>query len=134
MGVFCAFVPVPFQMVIAAMLAIWLRLNILIAVPMVWISNPLTIPPLFYFCYLVGARLLNIEASVLHFELSYGWLSERLAEIWQPFLLGCFVVGGVLALVSFLLVRTLWRMHIISYVKERAQRIHNRRRARREAK
>ena len=48
--------------------------------------------------------------------------------IWQPFLLGCFVVGAAAALASFVLTRILWRLHIISHIRDRAQRLHNRRR------
>jgi uncharacterized protein (DUF2062 family) len=124
-GMFCAFIPVPFQMVIAALLAILLRVNILVAVPIVWISNPVTMPPMFFFCYLLGAKMLGIEPGHFHFELSFEWLTSGLLHIWQPFLLGCFTVGLVLAVLSYLLVRILWRMHIISHIKERARRLHN---------
>ena len=128
LGIFCAFVPVPFQMVIAAIAAIWLRVNILIAVPTVWLSNPVTMPPMFYFCYLVGVVLLGEKPDHFTFELSTQWLLHELTQIWQPFLLGCFVVGSITALASFVLIRVLWRLHIISHIKDRAQRLHNRRR------
>ncbi len=128
LGVFCAFIPVPFQMLIAAMGAILLRVNILIAVPMVWLSNPLTMPPLFFFCYLVGVELLGLEPTRFRFELSFDWLLSELLVIWQPFLLGCFVVGAVSALAAYVLTRILWRLHIISHIRDRAQRLHNRRR------
>ena len=128
LGIFCAFIPVPFQMVIAAVGAIWLRVNILIAVPTVWISNPVTMPPMFYFCYLVGAEIMQIPPEPFEFELSFAWLLSELAEIWQPFLLGCLIVGSVLALAAFILVRVLWHLHILAHIKERAERLHNRRR------
>ena len=130
LGMFCAFIPVPFQMVIAALTAVWLRVNILVAVPTVWISNPITIPPMFYFCYVVGTVILGQEAAHFQFELSFEWLMMELALIWQPFLLGCLVVGSIAALTSFLLIRLLWRLHIVSHIKERAQRLQNRRRRR----
>ena len=132
LGVFCAFIPVPFQMVIAAAGAIWLRVNILVAVPTVWISNPVTLGPMFYFCYLVGVEMLQLEPTPFVFELSFDWLLSELAEIWQPFLLGCFMVGSVLSLASFLLIRVLWHLHILNHIKERAARLHNRRRQRKE--
>ena len=127
-GMFCAFIPVPFQMLIAAIFAIWLRANILVAVPTVWISNPLTLGPMFYFCYLLGAEMLGQEAGGFDFELSFDWLINGLAAIWQPFLLGCFTVGVIAALLAFVLVRVLWHLHIISHIKARARRLHNRHR------
>ena len=129
-GIFCAFIPVPFQMLLAAVAAILLRVNILVAVPMVWISNPVTMVPLFYFCYLVGVEMLGIEPGRFEFQLSFGWLFEELAAIWQPFLLGCFAVGAITALGSFVLVRVLWHLHFLSRIKERAQRLKIRRRSR----
>ena len=128
LGVFCAFIPVPFQMVIAAIGAIWLRVNILIAVPVVWISNPITMPPMFYFCYLVGVEILDIPPRGFDFELSFDWLLNGLAAIWEPFLLGCLVVGTVAAVSSYLLMRILWHLHILSHIRERAARLHNRQR------
>ena len=128
LGMFCAFIPVPFQMVIAAAGAIWIRVNVLVAVPMVWVSNPFTMGPLYYFCYRVGANLLRLEPNKFHFELSFDWLLTELARIWEPFLLGCFVVGAVSALISYLIVRILWHLHILAHIKERAERLHNRRR------
>ena len=128
LGVFCAFIPVPFQMLIVAFFAVWIRVNILVAVPMVWISNPFAMVPMFYFCYLVGVELLGLEQGRFDFQLSFQWLLDELSAVWQPFLLGCFMVGGVVALLCFILIRILWHLHIVSYVKERAQRLHNRRR------
>ena len=128
LGVFCAFIPVPFQMVIAAVGAIWLRVNILVAVPIVWITNPFTMGPLYYFCYLVGAKMLGRNPKRFDIELSFDWLLGGLLDIWQSFLLGCFTVGSICALASFVLLRILWRLHIISHIKDRAQRLHNLRR------
>ncbi|HEY5740494.1 MAG TPA: DUF2062 domain-containing protein [Gammaproteobacteria bacterium] len=127
LGMFCAFIPVPFQMVIAAAAAIWARVNLLVAVPMVWISNPFTMGPLYYFCYRVGARMLGVEPQKFHFELSFEWLMTGLARVWEPFLLGCFAVGAISALVAFVAVRILWHLHILAHIKERTRRLHNRR-------
>ena len=133
LGIFCAFIPVPFQMLLAAVGAIWLRVNILVAVPVVWISNPLTMGPMFYFCYLLGAKMLGIEPGGFDFELSFDWLVNGLAAIWQPFLLGCFTVGAITAAACFVLVRVLWHLHILSHIKARARRLHNRHRHQRVA-
>ena len=128
-GIFCAFIPVPFQMLIAAAAAVWIRVNILIAVPMVWASNPVTMGPLYYFCYLVGAKVLGVEPAHFEFELSFNWLLSELSAIWQPFLLGCLIVGLISALASFVLVRVLWHLHILNHIKARAERLHNRQRS-----
>jgi hypothetical protein len=123
LGLFCAFIPLPIQMVLAAIGAIWFRVNILIAVPVVWITNPVTIPPMFYSAYLVGAWLLGTPPNDFAFELTFDWLFSELAHVWQPFLLGCLVMSTVSALSGFLLIRLLWRYQIWQHIKYRKSRI-----------
>lgn len=121
-GLFCTFIPFPLQMLIAAIGAILFRVNILVAVPIVWISNPLTIPPLFYFCYVVGAWVLGTEPSNFNFELSFDWLLHELHHIWKPFLLGCLVVASASALSGFLVIRMIWRYLLWRHILKRKQR------------
>lgn len=122
LGLFCAFIPVPFQMFLAAVGAILFRVNILIAVPTVWVSNPVTIPPLFYFCYQVGLWILGTAGRKFNFELTFDWLANELSLIWQPFLLGCLVVGSASALLGFFSIRILWRYKIHQHVQSRKLR------------
>lgn len=122
-GVFFSCMPIPFQMLFAAIAAVVLRVNILVAVPMVWISNPLTIAPIFYFCYLLGAKLLGTEAHEFLFELSAEWLLSELSNIWQPLLLGCLVVGTIASVATLFLCQFLWRYHIWTRIKNRKERI-----------
>ncbi|NOX77009.1 MAG: DUF2062 domain-containing protein [Gammaproteobacteria bacterium] len=111
-GLFMAFVPVPFQMVLAALGAIVARVNLPISVGLVWITNPLTMPPIFYFAYKVGTWILDTPTREIHFQLSVEWLTRELGLIWQPFLLGCLVLGVVSAVLGNLLVRGLWRLQV----------------------
>ncbi len=107
-GLFMAWVPVPFQMVLAAGAAIALQANLPISVCLVWITNPLTMPVLFYFSYKVGGWLLGQEVSPVAFELTFEWLGGQMQTIWQPFLLGCLVLGIVSALLGNILIRLFW--------------------------
>ena len=60
-GAACAFVPLPLQMLIAAMIAIQLRCNLPLATASVWLSNPVTIPPMFYFAWWLGTVLIGAQ-------------------------------------------------------------------------
>ena len=51
--------PLPWQMVIAAIGAIYFNANLPIAVSLVWITNPVTWIPLYYAAYKVGSITLG---------------------------------------------------------------------------
>ncbi len=119
-GLFCAFIPVPFQMVIAAGGAILFRANLLLSVALVWITNPLTMPVLFGGAYYVGTLFFPDVEGSREFTFSIEWLENSLADNWQPFLLGCFVCGIVAAVLGHFAIRVFWRIHVASQWKTRA--------------
>jgi len=121
-GLFMAFVPVPWQMLLAAAAAAAIGCNLPISVALVWISNPITMPPMFYACYKFGAWVLGIPPRPFTFELSFDWLLGELGAIWQPFLLGCFLAGLICAVLGHVAVRVIWRIHVIYLWRERRNR------------
>ena len=131
-GLFNAFVPVPFQMILSAGAAILFRVNLPLAVALVWITNPITIPPMFYGAYKIGAWILGRPEREFNFELSWDWLTRELSSNWEPFLLGCFVAGSVSALLGYTAVRLFWRWHVVQQLKQRKLRRHRRRTGRKE--
>lgn len=131
-GLFMAWVPVPFQMLLAAAAAIPFRVNLPIAIAMVWFSNPATMPFLYPGAYFIGKWLLGTPDAPFNFELSWEWLSSGLVHIWQPFLFGCFILGVISAVLGYFGTRFFWRLHIIKAMKERKQR-HQRRKDARKA-
>jgi hypothetical protein len=125
-GSICCFLPIPFQMLPCAILCAHRKCNIPIAIAIVWISNPITMAPMMYFAYRLGAWLTGTGADLGTFELSFQWLGLRLAEIWQPLILGCLICGLTLGLTGFILVRIYWLLKINRYQNTRKQRRHNR--------
>lgn len=121
-GLFCAFLPIPFQMLIASFLAIVSRCNLPVAFALVWITNPVTIPPMFYFAYRLGAWLLGVDVEISEIELSFSWLQENMSIIGYPLLFGSLVCGWVAGVSGFVVVRVLWRLHVIRRWRERKAR------------
>lgn len=112
-GLFWMAIPIPSQMVTSAITAIIIRANLPLSVALVWISNPLTMPPIFYFNYLVGTWILGDDASeAFHFEMSWDWIIDTLGELWLPLYLGSFVVGATLAVASYFGLHLFWRWHV----------------------
>jgi uncharacterized protein (DUF2062 family) len=112
-GLFWMAIPIPSQMVASAITAILIRANMPISIVLVWISNPLTMPPIFYFNYLVGTWILGDEAQEsLGFEMSWDWILNTLGELWLPLYLGSFLVGFVLAVVGYFGIHLFWRSNV----------------------
>ena len=55
-------------MLLAALIAIWLKVNLPLSVALVWVSNPITMGPMFYFAYKLGALLMGEEPTVDEFN------------------------------------------------------------------
>lgn len=104
-GCFIGFLPVPGHMIMAAFLAIAFQANLPIAVAMVWVSNPITIPPMFYLAYRVGIYVLHTPTQTAHFVLDYQWIIHEFDHFAFPILVGSLICGALLALVVNLLVR-----------------------------
>lgn len=136
-GVFVAFTPtIGFQMLIAALLATLVRANRPAAVIPPWITNPLTIPPIFALTYWVGTFFRpGPSAGVVYHQLgavvrSLGKLSvyafwkqltEFLkvgADVFVPMMVGGVIVGSICAGVTYpLMLRAVNR-----YRRRRARR------------
>jgi len=112
-GLFFAWVPVPFQMVLAAGASILLCANLPISVVLVWLTNPVTMPPMFYGAYKIGAWAMNLPEQDFKFELSWEWLTSGMASIWQPFLFGCAIIGVVCSILGYFGIKLAWRWIVI---------------------
>lgn len=118
-GLFWAFVPIPLQMVPAALIALWWRVNVPIAIAAVWISNPFTAGPIFYAQYRIGTWLLGQPPGDFHFELSLDWLMEGFMNIWQPMLLGTLVFAVLTSIIGYVVMNRLWMISVMRRYKAR---------------
>lgn len=112
-GLFCALLPIPFQMVLAAFGAWALRCNLALSVGLVWITNPLTMPVVFYATYRVGAWMLDTPTRVMPDQVSTAWFASQLEDILPALALGSLVSAIVIAILGNLLVRLLWRYQVV---------------------
>lgn len=122
LGLFVAYLPFPGHALLAALLALALRVNIPIAVVSTLVVNPLTIGPMFYLAFELGEKLLGLEPRPFQFELSFGWLSDQFLTIWQPLLIGCLLLGSLLALIGYIALDLLWRASLADYLAARRRR------------
>lgn len=113
LGVFIALTPtIPFQMLLAALGALKLRVNLPLALAACWITNPLTSAPIYLFCWRWGRYLLEesfLISDLFHiysFE-DHGRLGSFLkhsAYLWA----GSLTVAAFCAAIAYLAVHLFW--------------------------
>lgn len=106
-------------MLLAAGGAIACRVNLPLSVALVWLSNPLTMPPLFYGAYLVGCQLLGQPSQHIEITFTWAWLVSVFETVAPPLLLGSLVLALLSALVGYVLVRAGWRLSTVRQWQKR---------------
>jgi uncharacterized protein len=122
LGLFVAYLPFPGHMLIAALLALALRVNLTVAAITTLVSNPFTMGPMYYAAFELGRRLLRQAPRTFEFEMSFDWLFDRFVYIWQPLTLGSVLLGAILSLVGFIALDLLWRASISDYLARRRKK------------
>ena len=105
-GLFCAWIPTPGQMALAALGAFYFRGNLPVSIALVWITNPVTMPPLFYFAYRVGLTVLNLPSA------SFSLDAVLSGDILLPFLTGCLLIGVICSAVGYFGINYFWHYHV----------------------
>jgi len=118
-GLFFAFIPVPFQMVLAAGTAIIVHANLPLSIALVWLTNPLTMPIIFYACYLVGTLVLRVPEQEFIFVASWQWVLDSLSTIGPAFIVGCAVLAVSFSILGYFGIQALWRYQTVKAWKRR---------------
>jgi uncharacterized protein (DUF2062 family) len=69
--------------------------NIPLSIALVWVTNPITMGPIFYANYKFGSWLLQTPVYELNFEWSAGWLWQQLHYLWKPLYAGSLMGGHI---------------------------------------
>ncbi len=119
-GLFVMFLPPLGQMFVAAAAAILFRVNLPISVSLVWLSNPLTIPPMFYFAYVIGALILGEEIRTFQMDFWLDW--HNWLRVLKPVLLGSLICATISGALGWLTIEALWRWSLMRQIKLRRAR------------
>ena len=112
-GIFCSMMPIPFQMAIATAFSIVVGGNVPVAIALCWITNPLTIGPIFFGAYLLGTWILGMPVQAVEFEISVDWLLTTFSGVWPALVTGCTVIGATGAIFGFFGIRLAWRVAVV---------------------
>lgn len=109
-GLFIALLPIPMQMLVVLLCMKFFTFNVPLGILLCWITNPITMPFIYYIEYLVGSFILNTE--MLAIEMSLEWFNDNFTNIFLQLYLGAFILASLISTVVYLLVNYLW-IHLV---------------------
>ena len=115
-GLFCAFLPMPAHTLLAAILAVLFSANILLSMFMVWVNNPITMGPIYYFTYTLGASIIGIEGD-LGFEFSFGYLMNNVGATIIALWVGGLIVSTIAAILGYTTIILIYKYRALKRIK-----------------
>jgi len=114
-GLFWGFIPMPMQMLAVISMTPFFKFNVPIAISMVWLSNPITMPFMYYMEYQTGNFILGHE-GLENIELTLNWFSNNWDTILIPLYVGTIPYSVFVSLFVYYVINRLW---ILSIKKEK---------------
>lgn len=109
------------QILLASVVAVFLRANIPIAAAGTLITNPLTVPPIYYGAYQLGTWVTGTSAPASFSLSDPSSIWENLGTIGLPLFTGLGITAAFAALSSYLLISQAWAWRVA--VKRRISRL-----------
>ncbi|MDD3477016.1 MAG: DUF2062 domain-containing protein [Sulfurimonas sp.] len=109
-GLFIAFIPMPMQMLAVVAVIPFTRFNVPIAISICWLSNPFTMPAMYYMEYLTGSFILGMETTPV--EMTLEWFSQNIGNIFVPLYVGTAFYSVFGSLLGYYLVNHFWRSSV----------------------
>jgi uncharacterized protein len=123
-GVFMGLIIPIAQIPFAAVIAIFMRANLPIAVASTLVTNPFTFAPIYFLAYKIGAFFLgghdpSITRESIALEMQTenvgagmeGWI-DKIADLGGPLMLGLGIMATSGAILAYLAVRLIWRLQV----------------------
>ena len=112
-GVFVTWTPtIGLQMVLTIAIATLLKANKFVGVPVVWLSNPFTLVPIYYpshllGCWITGSQTKGAREILRILRLEEGWYNMliKTMDMYLTILLGSIVIGLVLSVITYYITR-----------------------------
>jgi len=117
LGVFIAFIPMPMQMAAVLLFMPIFRFNVPVALAIAWLSNPITMPPMYYIEYELGSFLLGIQPQPV--ELTIEWFSNNMDAIFLPLYFGTLIFSIVGSISAYFIVNYFWKLSACRDKKKR---------------
>lgn len=121
-GLFCGLIPGPLQMIGAGVAAVLFHFNLPVALFTTLYTNPVTIVPLYFVAYRIGAFVLGAAGGTppppppdwvftqpVQSAQAFG---QWTLSLGAPLALGVFLLAVILAAIGYIVVRVLWSIYL----------------------
>lgn len=106
-GLFIAFIPMPGQMVAIVLLQPLLRFNLPLSIALVWITNPMTMPLIYFIEYKTGAFLLGLH-DLPALSISPELFRQQFDAIALPLYTGALFYSALFSVAGYYTIHRLW--------------------------
>ena len=111
-GLFIGFLLPVAQILLAAAAAVVLRANVPIAAAGTFVTNPFTVPPIYYGAYQLGTWATGTSASTAVSWADPVSVLQSLGSIGVPLFTGLAITASLAAVASYLLISQVWIWHV----------------------
>lgn len=119
LGLFAGLI-LPFgQIFLAALLALSVRANIIVAASATLVTNPLTFPPIYFVAYRLGRSVTGAPALGAD-HVPRQWMSSWLLDIAAPTVTGLLMLALFTSVAGYALVHVVWRWRVRRRWRRRA--------------
>ncbi len=106
-GLLWGFIPMPFQMLAVLATTPFVKFNVPIAISMVWLSNPITMPFMYYMEYKTGLFILG-RKDLCDVQLTLEWFQNNWDNIVVPLYVGTIPYSLLVSFIIYLIINYLW--------------------------
>jgi uncharacterized protein (DUF2062 family) len=129
-GMLCGLIPGPLQVLGSMLMCAWLRGNVIAAALATMYTNPVTIVPLYWLAFQIGAMVLPGEHPMPAFEAPEGgvgaWmegLGDWMTALGWPLLVGLPVLAFLLAAIAYAVMQLLFLTPVIRRARRMRARL-----------
>ena len=115
-GLFCAFLPLPLHTLLAAAFAVVFSANILLSMALVWVNNPITMVPIYYFIYKIGSYIIGTEVDP-NFTFTIDYLMETFVTTASTLWVGGLIVSIITAILGYTAILSIYKYRAYKRVK-----------------
>ena len=115
-GLFCAFIPIPLHTILAAVLAVVFSSNILLSIALVWINNPITMVPIYYYTYKIGSFITGMELDP-GFVFTWEYMLDNLTTTTIALWVGGLIIAPIAGILGFIAILLIYKYRAFKRIK-----------------